>query len=185
MIEAVGWKDFGTFFDRCSRLLEDDGLMLLQAITVDDRAYAVERATRSFIRTMIFPNGCLPSLEVIARCVKRDTDLRMVDLHDITASYPETLRRWRAAVEAHADRLTELGYDERFQRLWALYLCYCEAGFEERRIGDVQLTLAKPRWRDESPAQSTSRGTSGSCSERRRRRNETVPHSTGTHSATA
>src|SRR5512144_1493999 len=75
MIEAVGWKDFGTFFRRCSDLLEPDGSMLLQAIVMDDRAYAVERASRSFIRTLIFPNGCLPSREVIARCVARDTDL--------------------------------------------------------------------------------------------------------------
>ena len=66
MIEAVGWRDFDTFFARCSDLLADDGGMLLQAIVIDDRAYAVEKASRSFIRTHIFPNGCLPSLEVIA-----------------------------------------------------------------------------------------------------------------------
>ncbi|HWM10466.1 MAG TPA: cyclopropane-fatty-acyl-phospholipid synthase family protein, partial [Solirubrobacteraceae bacterium] len=71
MVEAVGWKDFGTFFERCGALLEPDGAMLLQAITIDDRAYAVERASRSFIRTHIFPNGCLPSLEVIARQTAR------------------------------------------------------------------------------------------------------------------
>ena len=59
MIEAVGWKDFGTFFERCARLLEPNGAMLLQAITIDDRAYDVERASKSFIRTHIFP-GCLP-----------------------------------------------------------------------------------------------------------------------------
>ena len=83
MIEAVGWKDFGTFFARCSDLLEPNGAMLLQAITIDDRAYEVERASRSFIRTHIFPNGCLPSIEVIARCLARRTDLRMAHLEDI------------------------------------------------------------------------------------------------------
>ena len=44
-------------------------------------------------------------------------------------------------------RFAELGYDERFQRIWRLYLSYCEAGFAERRIGDVQVLLAKPGWR--------------------------------------
>jgi len=39
MIEAVGYRDFDTFFARCSNLLTDDGRMLLQAIVVDDRAY--------------------------------------------------------------------------------------------------------------------------------------------------
>ena len=62
MIEAVGWRHFGTFFDYCSRLLVPDGAMLLQAITIDDRAYEVEKASRSFMNTYIFPNGCLPSM---------------------------------------------------------------------------------------------------------------------------
>jgi cyclopropane-fatty-acyl-phospholipid synthase len=157
MIEAVGWKDFGTFFARCAALLRPEGAMALQAITIDDRLYSAEKASRSFINTRIFPNGCLPSLEVIARHVARDSDLRMVDLEDITPHYAETLRRWRANVESASARLSELGYDGRFQRLWRLYLSFCEAGFSERRIGNVQLVLAKPRWRGhlataESPA---------------------------------
>jgi cyclopropane-fatty-acyl-phospholipid synthase len=147
MIEAVGWRDFGTFFARCAELLETDGAMALQAITIDDRLYDVEKASRSFIRTHVFPNGCLPSIEVITRETARRSDLRMVDLEDITPHYAETLRRWRANVEQHAGELARLGYDERFQRLWRLYLCWCEAGFEERRIGNVQVVLGKPRWR--------------------------------------
>jgi cyclopropane-fatty-acyl-phospholipid synthase len=147
MIEAVGWRDFGTFFERCSELLVPEGAMFLQAITVDDRLFDLEKASRTFIRTYVFPNGCLPSLAVIADATARRSDLRMVDLEDITPHYAETLRRWRANVEASAAELHTLGYDERFQRLWRLYLCWCEAGFEERRIGNVQLVLAKPRWR--------------------------------------
>jgi cyclopropane-fatty-acyl-phospholipid synthase len=147
MIEAVGWRDFDTFFARCSNLLADDGSMLLQGIVIDDRAYAVEKASRSFIRTHIFPDGCLPSLEVIARCVARHTDLRTVGLRDLTPHYAETLRRWRANFEAAGTQLGDLGYDERFQRLWRMYLAYCEAGFTERRIGVVQMHLAKPQWR--------------------------------------
>jgi cyclopropane-fatty-acyl-phospholipid synthase len=147
MIEAVGWKDFGTFFNRCAELLRPDGVMGLQAITIDDRLYEVEKAQRSFMNSLIFPNGCLPSVEVIARSVARRSDLRMVDLEDITPHYAETLRRWRANVEAHTARLGEIGYDDRFQRLWRLYLSFCEAGFTERRIGSVQMVLAKPRWR--------------------------------------
>jgi cyclopropane-fatty-acyl-phospholipid synthase len=147
MIEAVGWRDFGTFFARCADLLDPAGVMLLQAITVDDRLFDVEKASRTFIREHVFPNGCLPSLEVIARSVARETDLRMADLEDITPHYAETVRRWRTNIEGSAARLEALGYDGRFQRLWRLYLCWCEAGFEERRIGNVQLVLGKPRWR--------------------------------------
>jgi cyclopropane-fatty-acyl-phospholipid synthase len=146
MIEAVGWQQIGRFFARCSDLLSPQGAMLLQAITIDDRAYEVEKASRSFIREYIFPGGCLPSLEVITRNVARRTDLQTVALEDITPSYVETLRRWRHNFAAHAKELAQLGYDERFQRIWTLYLAYCEGGFAERRICDVQLLLAKPRW---------------------------------------
>jgi cyclopropane-fatty-acyl-phospholipid synthase len=147
MIEAVGWRHFGTFFEKCSSLLAPDGLMLLQAITIDDRAYEVEKAGASFINTYVFPDGCLPSLEVISRCVSRRTDMQAVGLEDLTPHYAETLRRWRDNFLSNVDRLRELGYDSRFQRLWTLYLSYCEAGFAERRIGDVMLLLAKPRHR--------------------------------------
>jgi len=144
MIEAVGWRDFGTFFERCSNLLDDDGRMMLQAIVIDDRAYSVEKASRSFIRTHIFPNGCLPSMEVLSRCVARRTDMQTLGINDLTPHYAETLRRWRANFEGATARLQELGYDERFRRLWRLYLAYCEAGFAERRIGVTQMLLAKP-----------------------------------------
>jgi cyclopropane-fatty-acyl-phospholipid synthase len=147
MIEAVGWRNFGVFFRKCSDLLTENGAMLLQAITIDDRAYEVEKRTRSFIRTYIFPNGCLPSLDVIKGNVARETDMRMLALRDITSSYVRTLREWRSNFELHWPRLNQLGYDERFRRIWRLYLAYCEAGFAERRIGDVQVLLAKPGYR--------------------------------------
>lgn len=149
MVEAVGWRDFGTFFGVCSERLKPDGLMLLQAITIDDRAYDAEKATKSFINQLIFPGGCLPSQEVIARCVASETDMRAVHLEDITEHYVRTLQHWRDRFDAQPDELARLGYDERFQRLWTLYLAYCEGGFAERRIGDVQLLLAKPRFVDE------------------------------------
>jgi cyclopropane-fatty-acyl-phospholipid synthase len=142
MIEAVGWQYFDLYFRRCGELLDPAGLMLLQAIVIDDGAYEVEKTSRSFIRELIFPSGCLPSVEVISRCVARATSMRMLDLEDITAHYPETLRRWRENFVRAAARVQELGYDVRFRRLWELYFAYSEGGFVERRIRDVQALLA-------------------------------------------
>jgi cyclopropane-fatty-acyl-phospholipid synthase len=159
MVEAVGWKDFGTFFDVCARRLEANGAMGLQAITVDDRLYDVEKASRTFIRRHIFPDGCLPSIEVIARAIARHSDLRMVALEDITAHYPETLRRWRENLDANREELVRRGYDERFQRIWRLYLCWCEAGFDARRISDVQIVLGKPAWHGAVPVEDLAAGT--------------------------
>jgi cyclopropane-fatty-acyl-phospholipid synthase len=147
MIEAVGWQYFDDFFRRCDELLSDDGLMLLQAITIDDDIYEIEKAARSFANTHVFPGGCLPSQGMIAGCLERVTSLRQVWLDDITAHYPPTLAAWRQRFFAAWERLRSHGYDERFRRLWDFYLSSSEAGFRERRIGDVQALFAKPKWR--------------------------------------
>jgi len=152
MIEAVGWRHTGAFLGACSQLLEPHGTMLLQAITIDDRAYEVEKASRSFIKQRIFPGGSLPSIAAITDDLARHTDTQLISLEDLTPHYVTTLRRWRERFAASRDALAELGYDERFQRLWDLYLAYCEAGFAERRICDVQLLLAKPGHRLSSAA---------------------------------
>jgi cyclopropane-fatty-acyl-phospholipid synthase len=143
MIEAVGWRYFDTYFRRCAQLLKVNGAMLLQAITIDHSAYEVEKEGRSFIKDLIFPGGCLPSLEVIGRCVTRTGALRTVNVEDITPHYVRTLRCWRERFEAATRELEALGYDERFRRLWRMYLAYSEAGFAERRIQDVQVLLTK------------------------------------------
>jgi cyclopropane-fatty-acyl-phospholipid synthase len=148
MIEAVGWQYFPLFFRRCSELLREDGLMLLQAIVLDDRAYEFEKGRKSFANTLIFPGGCLPSRALIAEAVARETDLRAVWAEDITPHYAETLAAWRRRFDAAFEALRSPRYDERFRRLWTLYLTVSEAGFRERRLGDVQVLLAKPGWRD-------------------------------------
>ncbi len=146
MIEAVGWQYFDDFFQRCDQLLTSDGLMLLQAITIDDSMYEAEKGARSFANTHVFPGGCLPSKEAIADCVNRVTSMREVWLDDITAHYPPTLAAWRERFLGAWERLRPSGYDERFRRLWDFYLSSSEAGFREHRIGDVQALFAKPGW---------------------------------------
>jgi cyclopropane-fatty-acyl-phospholipid synthase len=156
MIEAVGWQYFPRFFERCSELLRDDGAAFLQAIVIDDDLYELEKASRSFANKHVFPGGCLPSVDKIRRLIGERTDLRLARLDDITEHYPPTLAEWRRRFNAAWPVLEELGYDERFRRLWNVYLSFSEAGFLERRIGDIQVLLAKPgfagRRRRPSPA---------------------------------
>jgi cyclopropane-fatty-acyl-phospholipid synthase len=157
MIEAVGWQYFDVFFRRCSELLAPDGLMFLQAICADDRAYEAEKATQSFSNSVIFPGGCLPSVAVIHRCLASQTDMRPVWLEDISPSYALTLRAWRERFAAAAPRLEALGYDHRFRRLWEFYFSISEAGFREGRIADVQMAMAKPRHTRSVPAAAPAR----------------------------
>ncbi|CAN5211908.1 cyclopropane-fatty-acyl-phospholipid synthase family protein [soil metagenome] len=144
MIEAVGWQYFETFFRKCSSLLTGDGLMALQAIVIEDDLYELEKASRSFANTHIFPGGCLPSERLINEMVARHTDMAGTLTEDITPHYAETLRIWRERFNDSVPQLVAEGYDARFQRLWNFYLAFSEGGFREQRIRDLQMVFAKP-----------------------------------------
>lgn len=144
MIEAVGHDFLGTYFERCGQLLEPDGLMLLQAITMPDHRYERYRRTVDFIQRYVFPGSCVPSLQAMTTAMAGSGDLRVVHLEDLTPHYATTLARWRDAFNANLAAVGDLGYPEEFIRLWNYYLCYCEAGFAERYTGVVQLLLSRP-----------------------------------------
>jgi cyclopropane-fatty-acyl-phospholipid synthase len=65
-------------------------------------------------------------------------------LEDITHHYARTLRQWRNRFFSRLSEVRQLGYPEEFIKMWEYYLCYCEAGFSERYIGDVQVLFTKP-----------------------------------------
>jgi cyclopropane-fatty-acyl-phospholipid synthase len=148
MIEAVGKSYLSNFFDKCNQLLHPDGLMLLQAITIDDRRYESYSKSVDFIQKYIFPGGFLPSQLVLNDEIKRNTNMMIRDLHDIGLDYAKTLRDWYDAFMNSKDALYKDGYDDRFMRMWEYYLKYCEGGFLERTISTVQLVLSKPHFRD-------------------------------------
>ena len=149
VIESIGAQYMERFLAQCSRLLEPDGLMFVQAIIAQHRQFRSARYGRGFAGDIIFPGGCLPSVTAMLDHTGRSTDMRLLEMEDITASYPPTLMAWRDNVDGNAERIAALGFDERFQRMWRLYLSYCAGAFSERRIGDVQLLFAKPQFRDE------------------------------------
>lgn len=148
MIEAVGKRYLPTFFKKCSSLVKDNGLMLMQSITIDDRRYESYANSVDFIQKHIFPGGFLPSQLVINENLKKHTDLSIADVHDIGLDYAQTLRDWFIAFMQQKPALNEDGYDDRFMRMWQYYLNYCEGGFLERAISTVQLVMRKPQYRD-------------------------------------
>ena len=147
MVEAVGYQFFETFFAVCSRMLKPDGLMLIQGITIDEGIY--ERAKRSvdFIQHFMFPGSCIPSVSALAQASAKGGGLNLVQLEDIGAHYPFTLRAWRKNLSDRLPQISALGYQPEFLRLWNFYLSYCEGGFLERSISNVHLLFAKPGWR--------------------------------------
>ncbi len=147
MIEAVGYQYFDTYFRLCSELLKPQGMMLLQAIVIPDQRYDRYRRSVDFIQRYIFPGGCLPSIGAICRSIGRTTDFQLFHLEDITRHYAETLACWRRQFQTNFDQVKKLGFSEQFIRTWEFYFCYCEGGFRERAIGDVQILLTKPACR--------------------------------------
>jgi cyclopropane-fatty-acyl-phospholipid synthase len=144
MVEAVDWRWHDRFLGKCADLLVDDGLAAIQAIVIDDRSFERAKRHQDFVRRMVFPGGCLPSVASLTASLARATNLRIIDLEDIGHHYVETLRRWADNLAGHADAVEGLGVEPDFRRLWDLYLAYCEASFLESHISDVQLVLAKP-----------------------------------------
>lgn len=147
MIEAVGFRYLDDYFRKCGELLKPDGSMVIQAIVMPERGYAQYLKSVDFIQRFVFPGGCLPSNAAMLESAGRSSDLRLVYLEDFASHYAQTLRLWRKAFHEHLDEIRSLGYDEAFIRLWDYYLCYCEAGFEERYIGVVQAQFDKPQCR--------------------------------------
>lgn len=144
MVEAIGHQYLDTYFAKCAALLNDDGLALVQAITIEDHRYVQARDSVDFIKRFIFPGSFIPSIAAMQGAIAR-TDLKLSNLEDFGPSYASTLRHWRRRFLAKLDAVRALGYPEHFVRMWEFYFCYCEGGFMERSIGVAQLLLARPR----------------------------------------
>ncbi|MBK5531125.1 class I SAM-dependent methyltransferase [Pseudomonas sp. TH08] len=144
MIEAVGHRFLPTYFKQCAHLLKSNGLMLIQAITIREQRYEQAKRGVDFIQRYIFPGGALPCVQKMLEVVSRETDMNLLHMEDFGLHYAKTLRLWHENFRRAHGRLSELGYDDYFLRLWEFYLCYCEGGFLERTIGTAQLLLAKP-----------------------------------------
>jgi cyclopropane-fatty-acyl-phospholipid synthase len=145
MIEAVGHNYYEAFFAKCSSLLKENGLMLLQAITIADQQYESARRSVDFIQRYIFPGSCIPSITRMMNSITQATNMRLIKLDDIGLHYAKTLRLWRHALMTHVPEVRALGYPESFIRMWLFYFSYCEGGFIERAISDVHMLLAKPK----------------------------------------
>jgi cyclopropane-fatty-acyl-phospholipid synthase len=149
MIEAVGWEHYEAFFRACSERLAPDGLMLLQAITIQDQAYEARKREADFVKRHVFPGSCIPSVTALCSAATRASDMRLFHLEDIGPHYATTLRQWRDRLVDRWDEALAQGKDETLLRMFELYLAYCEAAFEERYLGDAQMLFVKPASRRE------------------------------------
>lgn len=142
MIEAVGEKYWKTYFDKVSSSLKTGGSSLIQGITIREDLFYSYRKQTDFIQQYVFPGGMLLTNNVFA-AQGAQSGMNLSDTFEFGDSYAETLRRWRFNFHAEKEGILALGFDERFFRLWNLYLSYCEGAFRAGRIGVGQFTFEK------------------------------------------
>lgn len=140
MFEAVGEQYWDTYFAMLARCLKSDGLAVIQTITIEERLFERYRRGTDFIQQYIFPGGMLPSSTEFEHRAKKQ-GLRVEKSLSFGQDYARTLAEWAKEFDRQRTRITALGFDERFIRMWKFYLAYCEAGFSEGDINVVQYTL--------------------------------------------
>ena len=143
MIEAVGHNGLNDFFSVCDKVLNENGSIAIQAITIPDNLYESYRKGSDFIRKHIFPGGHLPSLNAIKTAVVKNTDLNINNIDNIGHHYATTLHDWKNRFTQNKTILNSLGYNEWFIRKWLYYFSYCEAAFKTEYLNDLQIVLTR------------------------------------------
>lgn len=144
MFEAVGERWWPSFFRTLARALRPGGRAVVQSIVIRDDLFPGYRRGTDFIQQYIFPGGMLPARGVFRRHAAR-AGLAVRDEYAFGGDYARTLAAWRHAFETRWPDIAVLGFDDRFRRLWRLYLCYCEAGFRAGSVDVVQFELGHAR----------------------------------------
>jgi len=143
MFEAVGMSYWPTYFNKLSGVLRHGGRAALQVITIEDHEFESYRTTPDFIQKYIFPGGMLPSMEKIEPPIEA-AGMRLIETKGYGLHYAKTLEKWRHDFLAQWPHIVEMGqFDNKFKRMWELYLAYCEGGFKSGMIDVKQMALTK------------------------------------------
>lgn len=142
MFEAVGEKFWPVYFKSVHDRLKPNGRAMIQAITIDEKAFVRYRESSDFIREYIFPGGMLaPVSRFISEAQAQGLTAHSPFMFGI--DYANTLKYWLTRVNASQVEINALGFDDKFLQLWRFYLCYCEAGFRTKRTDVMQIELAR------------------------------------------
>ncbi len=143
MFEAVGEKYWPTYFGTLRDRLKPGGRATLQIITVEDKRWESYRKGVDFIQKYIFPGGMLPAPKILSQQIDR-AGLTYVDARPFGPSYATTLKRWHETFHEHWSDIADMGFDERFKRMWDFYLCSCAAAFSTGICDVSQFTVSRP-----------------------------------------
>lgn len=142
MFEAVGQENWPRYFETVRDRLKSGGRAMIQTITIEDHRFEGYSRNADYIQTYIFPGGMLPSFSTF-REAAHNAGLAVKDWAAFGTHYAKTLRIWDKDFSANWDRIRDMGFDERFKRMWRYYLHYCAAGFSTGCIDVMQVKIAK------------------------------------------
>ncbi|MCO5601575.1 hypothetical protein L7F22_055698 [Adiantum nelumboides] len=144
MLEAVGHEHYQEFFRRCDHLLAKDGIVVVQVITIPEERYDAYRSSSDFIKEYIFPGGCLPAFSTLTAAMTAASSLCVEHMENIGIHYYHTLLEWRQRFNANKSTILQLGFSEKFLRMWEYYFNYCAAGFHSCTLGVAQIVFSRP-----------------------------------------
>ncbi|GGX45634.1 cyclopropane-fatty-acyl-phospholipid synthase [Tateyamaria omphalii] len=143
MFEAVGEKYWPVYFETVKQRLKPGKNATLQIITVQDRRWKVYKRGVDFIQKYIFPGGMLPSPSVLRQQITK-AGLGVEKSIEFGQSYNISLRRWHETFNQRWDQIADMGFDDRFRRMWNFYLTSCAATFESANCDVTQITIKRP-----------------------------------------
>ena len=141
MIEAVGEKYMDQYFCTIKNVLNYGGTAAIQGIVIKDDLFERYRANEDFIQKYIFPGGFLPSIQFMENLIKKN-ELKLEKINTYSDDYARTLATWRKNFLRAWEKISPLGFDEYFKRMWEFYLSYCEGGFKSRNINLIQFSMS-------------------------------------------
>ncbi len=136
MVEHVGRENYQLFNDCVEQVLKDGGLFLLHFISA-----LKEHPGDAWIKKYIFPGGVVPSLREMVTAMAND-NFHVLDIENLRLHYNKTLLCWEKNYKEHIEEVRKM-FDERFVRMWDLYLSACAATFHNGIIDLHQILVTK------------------------------------------
>lgn len=136
MLEHVGHANIPIYIDAIGDILKEEGIMLLHCITG-----LIESDVNEWAKKYIFPGGYIPSVREIVSLLP-EKDFHLVDVESLRIHYCKTLEHWASNFEANLDKVREM-FDEKFIRMWRLYLNSCAASFHYGTVDILQFIFTK------------------------------------------
>lgn len=136
MIEHVGRSNYELFMKNVSKVLKKEGIFVLHYISG-----LIESQGDAWIKKYIFPGGVIPTLREIIS-LSADYKFYTLDVESLRLHYVKTLLMWAENFEKNIDKVREM-FDERFVRMWTLYLYSCAACFYNGIIDLHQIVFTK------------------------------------------